>query len=151
MRRPAASAHLSRVVHMSNAGSLARAIVEKRIKILSTGPDDELVLGPIRALAADEKVIEQEARSLAQQRGWPTNLSGTTYSWSRLDGETAREALPRILRVYEREIFELDQDARDAIGDEDVRSVLLATLDGRRSIHRSLLALDAQATLPGAK
>src|SRR4051812_2911779 len=151
MRRPLAAPHLARVIHMTSQASLARAIAEKRLEIKSTGPDDELVLGPIRALAREEKIIEEEARALAAQRGWPTNLAGTRYDWTRLARETAREALPRILRIFERDVFELDNDAREAEGDEDVRSLVLSTLDARRSIHRSLAALDGQATVPGAK
>ena len=151
MRRPIASSHLARVIHMTGQGSLARAISDKRIEIKSLGPDDELVLGPLRALAREEKILEDEARALAQTRGWPTNLAGGAYGWQRLTGETAREALPRILRIYEREIFELDEDARAASSDEDVRSLILSVLDLRRSVTRSLAALDPQATLPGAK
>ncbi len=151
MRRPLAAAHLARVIHMTSQGSLARAVAEKRVDVKSTGPDDELVLQPLRTLAKAEKLIEEEARALAQQRGWPTNIAGAAYGWTRLAGDTAREALPRIIRIFEREIFELDNDARETSGDEEVRSLVLGILDGRRSIHRSLSALDAQATLPGAK
>ena len=151
MRRPLAAAHLARVIHMTSQGPLARAIVEKRLEIRSTGPDDELVLALIRALAAEEKLIAEEARALAQQRGWPTNLAGAAYGWTRLAKETAREALPRIIRIYDRECFELDADARERSGDEEVGSLVLGALDGRRSIYRALSALDAQATLPGAK
>ena len=103
------------------------------------------------AIAAEEKLIAEEARALAQQRGWPTNLAGAAYGWTRLAKETAREALPRIIRIYDRECFELDADARERSGDEEVGSLVLGALDGRRSIYRALSALDAQATLPGAK
>src|SRR5581483_2439492 len=123
---------------MTSTSSLARAIAEKKLAVKSNGPDDELVLGPIRELAREEKVIEEEARALAQQRGWPTNVVGTPYGWTRLGGDTAREALPRILRIYAREMFELDNDARENGGDDEVRSLVLATLDGRRSIHAAL-------------
>jgi hypothetical protein len=150
MRRPIAATHLARIVHMTSAASLARAVVEGRLQIRSTGTEDDLVLAPLRELAREEKVIEEEARALAQTRGWPTNLAGTPYGWTRLGGELAREALPRIIRIYDREVFELDADLREH-GDEEVRSLLAAALDGRRAVLRTLSLLSPQATLPGAK
>lgn len=151
MRHPVASTHLARVIHMTSAGSLARAIAEKRLVVKSTGPQDDQVLEPLRALAAEEKVLEEEARALAAQKGWPTNLAGAAYGWTRLGGDTGREDLPRILRIYAREIFELDQDLRAPGGDDDVRSIMASALEARRSVHAALAALDPQATVPGAK
>ncbi len=77
MRLPVAATHLSRVVHVTGAGSLARALDEGRLKLVSRGADDDLVLAQVRALAREEKVLCDEARALATTRSWPTNLSGT--------------------------------------------------------------------------
>ena len=151
MRRPLAASHLARIVHMTSVGSLARAVAEGRLELRSSGPEDEQVLSILRAAAKDEKVVEDEARALAQTRSWPVNLAGMPYGWTRLEHEEAREALPRVIRIFEREVFELDSDARSLDEDEEVRSLLLATLDGRRSQLRALSLLAPQATLPGAK
>jgi hypothetical protein len=150
VRLPLAATHLARVIHVTSAGSLARAVEDKRLELKSTGPEDELVLERLRALAREEKILCEEARALATARKWPTDLAGQPYGWVRLRGDTARGALPRIDRIYAREIFELSEAAR-ASDDDEVVSLVLATLDGRRSIAAELVGLAPQDTLPGAK
>ncbi len=151
VRRPLAATHLARVIQMTSTASLSRAVAEERVKIRSTGPDDDLILKALKTLAQGEKVIEDEARALAAARSWPATLAGSSYGWSHLSGDTARDTLPRILRILDREVFELEQDARADHEDEEVRSLTFATLDGRRSVFHALAALSPASTLPGGK
>jgi hypothetical protein len=148
--RPLAASYLSRIAQMTGPCSLARAVAEGRLEIRSLGPEDEQVLAPLRTLAKDEKVIEEEAQALGRAKGWPV-MTNVFYGWTRLRGEIAREALPRIVRIYDREIFELSSDARVEPEDEEVRSLVLATLEGRRAVNRALANLLPAVTLPGAK
>jgi hypothetical protein len=55
-----------------------------------------------------------------------------------------------MLRIYDRECFELESDARDS-DDDEVRSLLLLVLDQRRSVRAALAAAAPKATVPGAK
>jgi hypothetical protein len=150
VRQNLAGVHLARLVHMTSNGSLARAFAEKRLELRSAGPEDDQVLEPLRALATEEKLLDEDARILATARGVAVHASAESYAWIRLKGASGRAALPRILRIYDREIFELAEFAREGT-DDDVRSLLLAALDGRHSVRAALAALAPKATLPGAK
>lgn len=151
MRYPVAATHLARLIHMTGPASLARAAAEGRLELKNLGPDDENVMAALKARAQEEKLINDEARALADARKWPTTLAGGSYGWTRLQREQASEALPRLIRIYDREIFELEEFGRAASDDDEVRSLVLATVDGRRSIVGALTALSPKATLPGAK
>src|SRR5579871_145726 len=136
---------------MTGPGSLARTVDEKRLELRTEGPEDELILARLRSLAREERSIGEEARALAEKRKWPENLAGQPYGWVRLRGAQAREALPRIIRILEREVFELEGFSRDEDEDDEVRSLVLATLDLRHAAREALVALSPQGTLPGAK
>ncbi|MBI3724349.1 hypothetical protein HY251_10415 [bacterium] len=151
MRLPAAAAHLARVIHMTGPGSLARTVDEGRLELRSTGPEDEAVLGRLKALAREERTIAEDARSLAEGRKWPLNLAGQPYGWVRLRGDTARGALPRVLRIFDREVFELEGFSREKHEDDEVVSLVLATLDARHAVREALAALSPRDTVPGAK
>lgn len=150
MRHPIAATYLARVVHMTGPGSLGRAIEEGRLELRNTGPQDEAALAPIRALGREDRTIHEEARALAQAKKWPTDIAGSPYGYTRLRGDTARGALPRILRILERDCFELESAVREC-QDDEVGSLLQATHDERRTAREALAALAPQDTIPGAK
>jgi hypothetical protein len=150
LRHPIAAAFLARVIHMTGSSSLARTIEEGRLDLKAATPDDERVLASIRALAHEDRAIQEEARALAQARKWPPELAGQPYGWTRLRGESPSGALPRILRIFERDTFELEEDMRGC-DDDDVVSLLGATLDARKAAREALAAVAPQDTLPGAK
>ena len=150
MRLPQAAATLSRLAHMTGDGSVARAVEAKRVVLVSKGPNDDAILEPLRSLAREEKLLGEEVAALAKARGWPLALGNGRYDWSRLGNDGAREALPRLIRIYAREVFELDGEARST-DDEEVRSLVLSVLDGRRSIHGAFTALAPRMTVPGGK
>ena len=151
MRHPIAANYLARVIHMTGPGSLARAVDEGRLEIRNVEPQDELTLAPIRALAKEDRVIGDEARALAATKKWPTDLAGQPYGYTHLRGETARGALPRILRILERDCFELESAVRECQDDDEVCSLLQATHDERRTARQALANLSPRDTLPGAK
>ena len=136
MKRPVAWRHLARIYEMVGVSSMARVAVDR--DLYSTPELD--------ALAADDRSAEEEALALARDRGW-TFAEPEPYRW--VHGEEAL-TLPRLIRVLERDVFELDEIARTT-DDDEVASLATRVRQDRRALLAQLDTVYPGVTLPGAK
>lgn len=136
-RRPLAARHLARLHELSTVASVCRAALER----------DLVDLLPLREAAAADRTVAEEAEALARERGWALPET-TPYAWAHVGTES--DPLPRVLRVLDRDLFELDGIAR-ATDDEEVRALALQALGDRRAARAALAEAFPLHTLPGAK
>lgn len=136
-KRPLAWRHLKRIYELVTNGSICRVAEEKG---LSEHPS------VLRAATADRGIAE-EALALATERGWsvpPTK----SYAWALLTNFA--DTAPRILRIVQRDLFELDGIYRET-DDDDVASLAALLQAERRTLAAELGTERPQLTLPGAK
>jgi hypothetical protein len=100
----------------------------------------------VKAALNDLSFVE-EVLALAQERGW--NLpEPATYAWQMI--VNISDPLPRVLRVLNRDIFELDGICRET-DDDDVSSLASQLRAERTALRRRIEQADPALTLPGAK
>lgn len=135
--RPVAWRHLTRINELVTNASICRVAQERDLV------QDEAVA---RCAAADE-VTAEEVEALARDRRWtlPHNKS---YAWSMLSNFS--DPLPRIVRVIDRDIFELDGICRGT-DDDEVAALAQQLLAQRRLLKRELEGARPELGLPGAK
>ena len=137
MKRPLAYRHLTRIHELVNNASICRVVVER-----------ELAKNDLVEAAADtDRAMAEEVLSLAKERSWSLP-SSKSYAWSLLSNFS--DPLPRIRRVLDRDVFELEGFARDT-DDDDVASLAVQLLSERRQLKRRLEALHPGLALPGSK
>lgn len=137
MKRPLAWRHLIRMHEMVGSASICR-VVEDRALLQS-----ELIS---RAAAAD-RAADEEIVALARERGWALE-ERKPYEWQMMAAHS--DPRPRILRVLQRDLFELDGMTRE--GDDDDVAALAAQLrTERRGLIRDMMHELPALSLPGAK
>jgi hypothetical protein len=152
MRRPIASSYLGRMVQMAGEASLWRSHDEGRLGLVSEDDDDRRVEARLKLIAKEDRAINEEARALAQARGWPLAHGLAPYGWARLKGGRMKDALGEVVRVLDREIFELSAFSRELAGSDDEVSALASRAQtARHALREAILAFKPQASLPGAK
>jgi hypothetical protein len=137
MKRPLAWRHLARMHEMVSTSSICR-VVEERSLLQS-----ELVS---RAASAD-RAADEEVVSLARERDW-TLAEHKPYEWQLMAAFS--DPRPRILRILQRDLFELEGIARDT-DDDDVAAIAAQLRNERRSLVRDLMHELPRLSLPGAK
>lgn len=153
MRRPQQAVVLSRIHHMTGEGSFARAWDEQRLALRAEDEAEKRIEARLRLLAKEDRSIHDEANGLAQARGW-TNESklNLPYGWSRMKGQRLAGALPEILRIIAREIFELEGNAREIVPlDDEVAALASRGALARHALREVLVSMAPEASLPGAK
>ncbi|RMG18807.1 MAG: hypothetical protein D6731_01225 [Planctomycetota bacterium] len=136
-KHPLAFQHLSRLNELVTNASICRVAVERGL----TDHD------AVRRCADADAAIAEEVQALARERGWslPARKS---YAWSYLDA--VEDPLPRILRIVDRDVFELDGIRRET-DDDDVASLAAELLSERRVLQHELEDPRPALGLPGAK
>lgn len=137
MKRPNAWRHLARLHELTTTSSAPRIWVERRL----------LDLPVVVEAAATDRAISEEVLGIARDRGWKLP-DVTPYEWTLVGDES--DPLPRLVRVLERDAFELDGFARDT-DDEDVRSLLIQARGDRQALLKALERVEPLVFLPGAK
>ncbi|MBX3468697.1 MAG: hypothetical protein KF878_17635 [Planctomycetes bacterium] len=137
MPRPLAWRHLARLHELTTTASACRIWLERKL----------VVAPPVVDCAAADRALAEEVLALAAERRWKLP-DPVPYEWGRVGDES--DPLPRLVRVIERDAFELDGFARDT-DDEEVRSLLLQARNERHALLRALERVEPLATLPGAK
>ena len=136
-KRPLGQRHLIRINELVTNASIFRVVVER-----------ELIDHDVISAAADaDSACAEEVESLAQERGWKLPYT-KSYTWSLMANWS--DPLPRIVRVIDRDIFELDGIYRET-DDDDVASLAQRLLGERRAAKRELEAVRPELGLPGAK
>lgn len=137
MKRPLAWYHLARLYELVTSSSICRVVVERQL----------FHSHEIEQAAAADLATAEEILTLARERGW--KLPETKpYEWSLMTGEVV--ALPRIMRVLHRDVFELEEAYREC-DDEAVASLLAEVRDARHALLGVLELKVPSFTLPGAK
>jgi hypothetical protein len=136
-KRPLAQRHLIRINELVTNASIFRVVEERGLV------QHEV----IARSASDDRACAEEVQALAEQRGWsvPHNKS---YAWSLMANWS--DPLPRVVRIVDRDIFELDGIYRET-DDDDVGSLAARLLNERRVAKRELEAVRPELGLPGAK
>lgn len=137
MGRPLAWRHLARLHELTTTASACRVWVDRKL----------LDLAPVVESAAADRGLAEEVLALARERGWKLP-DPAPYEWGRVGDEA--DPLPRLVRVLERDAFELDGFSRDT-DDEEVRSLLVQARSERQALLKALERVEPLSTLPGAK
>lgn len=137
MKRPNAWRHLARLHELTSTSSAARVWVERRL----------VELPVVVEAAATDRALAEEVLGVARDKGW-TLPEPKPYEWKLVGDES--DPLPRLVRVLERDAFELDGFARDT-DDEDVRSLLIQARADRQALLKALERIEPLVFLPGAK
>lgn len=137
MRRPLAWRHLARLHELTTTASACRVWTDRKL----------VELAPVLDAAAADRALAEEVLALARDRGWKLP-DPAPYEWGRVGDES--DPLPRLLRILERDAFELDGFARET-DDEEVRSLLTQARAERQALLKALERVEPLATLPGAK
>ncbi|MCO5172060.1 MAG: hypothetical protein M9894_37655 [Planctomycetes bacterium] len=137
MPRPLAWRHLARLHELTTTASACRVWLDRKL----------VTLPPVVEGAAADRALAEEVLALAVERGWKLP-DPVPYEWGRVGDES--DPLPRLVRILERDAFELDGFARDT-DDEEVRSLLLQARNERHALLAALEQVEPLATLPGAK
>jgi hypothetical protein len=153
VRRPPEAVYLSRIHHMTGEGSLTRAWEDQKLVLRAEDDLEKRVEARLPQLAKEDRAIHEEARALAQSRGWPADTRlNLPYGWSRMKGARMGDALAEILRILAREIFELESLAREIVSrDDEVSSLATRAALARQSLRAALVFMAPEASLPGAK
>ena len=132
--------NLSRLNDMVTAASICRVAIDRAWTDAT----------PVARCAEADASFAEEVQSVAQQRGWAL-LEAESYAWQKVQIRgNDKDALPRVVRVLKRDIFELDEMARRT-DDEDVASLATSLREERRGTLVTLLAERPELGLPGAK
>lgn len=137
MRRPLAWRHLARLHELTTTASSCRVWTDRKLVDLT----------PVVECAAADRALAEEVLALARERGWKLP-DPTPYEWGRVGDEA--DPLPRLVRILERDAFELDGFSRET-DDEEVRSLLVQARAERQALLKALERVEPLATLPGAK
>jgi hypothetical protein len=135
--RPMARRDLARLHELTTTASACRIFVERKL----------VTLPPVLDAAAMDRAMAEEALTIARDRGWKL-FDPVPYEWGRVGDES--DPLPRLMRILERDAFELDAMAR-ATDDEEVRSLVMQVRGERQALLRALETFEPSYTLPGAK
>ena len=119
------------------SSSICRVVIERELF-----HSHEIEQAAQRDLATAEEVL-----TLSRERGW-TLPDTKPYEWQLMTGEVV--ALPWIIRVLARDVFELDEIYREC-QDEAVASLIAEVRDDRGALLRVLELKVPSFTLPGAK
>ena len=137
MSRPMARRHLARLHELTTTASACRIFVERRLATLPQVVD----------AAATDGALAEEALVIARDHGWKLP-EPTPYEWGRVGDES--DPMPRLVRILERDAFELDEMARTT-DDEEVRSLVMQARGERQALLKALEVVEPIYTLPGAK
>ncbi len=137
MRRPLAWRHLARLHELTTTASSCRVWTDRKLVDLT----------PVVECAAADRALAEEVLALARERGWKLP-DPAPYEWGRVGDEA--DPLPRLVRILERDAFELDGFSRET-DDEEVRSLLVQARAERQALLKALERVEPLATLPGAK
>lgn len=137
MKRPLAWRHLARLHEMVGSSSICR-VVEERALLQS-----ELLA---RAAGAD-RAADEEIVSLARERDWVLE-ERKPYEWQLMAAHS--DPRPRILRILQRDLFELEGISRDT-DDDDVSAIAAQLRNERRGLVRDMMHELPRLSLPGAK
>jgi hypothetical protein len=135
--RPLAWRHLARLHELTTTASACRIFVERKLVTLPVVVDS----------AATDRATAEEALTIARDRGWKLP-EPAPYEWGRIGDES--DPLPRLVRILERDAFELDVITR-ATDDEEVRSLIIQVRGERQALLKALERSEPSYTLPGAK
>ncbi|MEZ6186545.1 MAG: hypothetical protein R3F62_16240 [Planctomycetota bacterium] len=138
MKRPLAYRHLARIYEMVGVSSVARVAVDRGLF-----PSPEL-----ERLASEDTATEEEVLALARDRGW-TLPEAEPYRWGEVGSEEVL-TLPRLVRVLDRDVFELDELGRTT-DDDEVASLAVHVRQERRALLAELDRVYPGIMLPGAK
>lgn len=138
MKRPLAYRHLARIYEMVGVSSVARVAVERE---LFDAPE-------LEAIATADRSTEEEVLAAARDNGW-TFPEPEPYRWDAVGADEAL-TLPRLIRVLERDVFELDEIGRTT-DDEEVSSIATRVRQDRQALLAQLDAHYPGVMLPGAK
>ncbi|MBL4848515.1 MAG: hypothetical protein JKY65_23585 [Planctomycetes bacterium] len=137
MKSPLASRHLARLHEMVGSASICRVVCERTLL------QSEVLT---RAASAD-RAADEEVVSLARDRGWLLE-DRKPYEWQLMAAHS--DPRPRILRILQRDLFELDLMARET-DDDDVSALAAQLRNDRRSLVRDMMHELPRLSLPGAK
>ena len=141
--------YLSRLASLAGELSFPTAITDGTVKIEVPEDCARLRLRLLSAARSDAQTVA-EARGLADDRGWTMVRYGAGHErWPRLDDSTLRDALPRIIRILQREAWEMRDMARES-DDEDVSSLLYAFSAEREALVQDLSRVEPVAAQPGS-
>jgi len=137
VKHPLALRHLARLNEMVTTASIAHVAMER------VGLDSPA----LRRARAEDGALAEEVQTLARERGWslPEPLA---YEWQLMTATS--DPRPRVLRIVQRDVFELDGMARET-DDDDVASLARQLCTERRALARELARDAPQIALPGAK
>jgi len=138
MKRPLAYRHLARIYEMVGVSSVARVALDRE---LFDTPE-------LEAIAAADRSTEEEVLAAARDNGW-TFPEPEAYRWDAVGADEAL-TLPRLIRVLERDVFELDEIGRTT-DDDEVASIATRVRQDRRALLAQLDAHYPGVMLPGAK
>lgn len=138
MKRPLAYRHLARIYEMVGVSSVARVAVERG---LFDSPE-------LEAIATADRSTEEEVLAAARDNGW-TFAEPEPYRWDAVGADEAL-TLPRLIRVLERDVFELDEIGRTT-DDDEVSSIATRVRQDRQALLAQLDAHYPGVMLPGAK
>ncbi|HBP20294.1 MAG TPA: hypothetical protein DEA08_21205 [Planctomycetes bacterium] len=137
MKRPLALRHLRRMHEMVTSASICQVVGDRALlqsPILERG-------------AANDRAMAEEIVSLAREREWSLD-ERKPYQWQLMANYS--DPRPRIVRILERDVFELDGIARDT-DDDDVGALAAQLRNERRTTIRELMHEHPPLSLPGAK
>lgn len=137
MKRPHAWRHLSRLHELTTTASACRVFVDRQL----------IDVPAVVEAAKNDAALAEEVLSIARDRGWQLP-DPKPYEWGRIDDSS--DPLPRLVRVLERDAFELDEAARTT-DDEEVRSLIIQLRAERQALLAALERHEPYVTLPGAK
>jgi hypothetical protein len=138
--RPLACRHLSRLNELVTAASICRVAV-------SRAGDDAAGLewDAIKRAAESDLSAAEEVQTIARERTW-TLARAEDYQWKLMDPHV--DLLPRVMRILDRDAFELAGMARET-DDDEVSSLALQVLEERRALLATLRQGCPEYTLPG--
>lgn len=137
MKRPLAWRHLIRMHEMVSSASICRVVDDRSLL------QSEL----ITRAAAGDRATDEEIVSLARERGWSLP-ERKPYEWQLMAAHS--DPRPRILRILQRDHFELDGMTRDS-DDDDVAAIAAQLRTERRGLIRDMMHEEPSVSLPGAK
>ncbi|MGE0707174.1 MAG: hypothetical protein AB7N76_16825 [Planctomycetota bacterium] len=137
MKRPLAARHLARLAEMVGSASICRVVLDRGL----------LQSDMIERAAAADRAVAEEVVALARERGWSLD-ERKPYEWQMMAAFS--DPRPRIMRVLQRDVFELDGISRDT-DDDDVAALAAQLRADRRALVRDLMHEHPPLSLPGAK
>lgn len=137
MKRPLAQRHLARMLEMVTSASICRVVEERGLL------QSEL----LERAAGTDRAVAEEIVSLLREREWPSGAP-KPYEWKLM--VASADPRPRIMRILERDVFELDGIARET-DDDDVGALAAQLRSDRRGLMREFMHEHPPLSLPGAK